>query len=164
MITGDGTARCYKIPRSVLVVIHTPALDMLMMERAAWPGFWQSVTGSLDSEDEAPADTAVREVREETGIDTRQHRLIDWQIENRFEIFAKHRSRYAPGVTHNREHVFSLEVPAGIAVRLEPTEHLRYEWLPWREAAERTLSWSNRDAIRLLARSRGMDWPPPDER
>lgn len=146
----------YKIPRSVLVVIHTPVIDVLMMERAAWPGFWQSVTGSLDREDEPLAETAVREVGEETGIDARRHRLTDWATENSFEIFAKHRGRYAPGVTHNREHLFSLEVPAGTPVRLEPREHTRFEWLPWREAAERTLSWTNRDAILMIARRAGL--------
>lgn len=156
MADTPGEAPRYKIPRSVLVVIHDPALEVLMMERAAWPGFWQSVTGSLDREDEPLRATAVREVGEETGIDARRHRLTDWGIENSFEIFAKHRSRYAPGVTHNREHVFSLEVPAATPVRLEPSEHLRFEWLPWREAAERTLSWTNRDAILLLARHRGL--------
>ena len=152
---ADSTPR-FKIPRSVLVVIHTPGIDVLMMERAAWPGFWQSVTGSLDHEDEPLADTAVREVGEETGIDARVHRLTDWAIENSFEIFAKHRGRYAPGVTHNREHMFSLEVPAGTPVRLEPREHTRFEWLAWSDAAERTLSWTNRDAILMIARRAGL--------
>ncbi len=155
MPEADSTLR-FKIPRSVLVVIHTPGFDVLMMERAAWPGFWQSVTGSLDHEDEPLADTAVREVGEETGIDARVHRLTDWAIENSFEIFAKHRGRYAPGVTHNREHMFSLEVPAGTPVRLEPREHTRFEWLAWRDAAERTLSWTNRDAILMIARRAGL--------
>ena len=153
--SGGGEAPRYKIPRSVLVVIHTPDLHVLMMERAAWPGFWQSVTGSLDRDDEPLAETAVREVGEETGIDARLHRLTDWAVEHSFEIFAKHRGRYAPGVTHNREHLFSLEVPAGTPVRLEPREHTRFEWLPWREAAERTLSWTNRDAIQMIARRAG---------
>ena len=152
---ADSTPR-FKIPRSVLVVIHTPGIDVLMKERAAWPGFWQSVTGSLDHEDEPLADTAVREVGEETGIDARVHRLTDWAIENSFEIFAKHRGRYAPGVTHNREHMFSLEVPAGTPVRLEPREHTRFEWLAWSDAAERTLSWTNRDAILMIARRAGL--------
>ena len=156
MSPGNDGAPRYKIPRSVLVVIHTPDVDVLMMERAAWPGFWQSVTGSLDREDEPLAETAVREVGEETGIDARRYRLTDWAVENSFEIFAKHRGRYAPGVTHNREHLFSLEVPAGTPVRLEPREHTRFEWLPWREAAERTLSWTNRDAILMIARRAGL--------
>jgi len=143
-------ARRYKIPRSVLVVIHTAALDVLMMQRAGWPDFWQSVTGSLDREDEPWLDTAVREVREETGIDAAPPRFLDWGVENRFEIFARHRSRYAPGVTHNLEHVFSLEVPADTLVVPDPREHSACEWLPWTAAAERTISWSNRDAILAL--------------
>jgi dATP pyrophosphohydrolase len=144
-----------KIPRSVLVVIYTADLLVLMLERAGWPGFWQSVTGSIEYEDEPLFETAAREVREETGIDASHYRLQDWGIENRFEIFKQYRRRYADGVTHNQEHVFGLELPAMLPVRLEPTEHLRYEWLPWKEAAERTLSWSNRDAILLLPQKRG---------
>jgi dATP pyrophosphohydrolase len=146
----------YKIPRSALVVIHTPELKVLMMERTNYPGFWQSVTGSVDHEDEPLLQTAAREVREETGIDVNRHRLVDWGIDNHFEIFRRHQSRFAPGVTHNLEHVFGLTVPDGTPVTLDPTEHLRYEWLPWREAAERTISWSNRDAILLLPEKLGV--------
>src|SRR5262245_23886063 len=101
----------YKIPRSVLVVIHTADLQVLMMERAGWKDFWQSVTGSVATESEPLRDTAIREVREETGLDATRYALLDWGIENRFEIFKRHQSRYAPGVTHNTEHVFSLSVP-----------------------------------------------------
>lgn len=144
-----------KIPRSVLVVIYTADLQVLMLERASWPGFWQSVTGSVDREDEPLIQTAAREVREETGIDVLQYRLEDWGIENRFEIFKKYSNRYAKGVTHNEEHVFGLELPGTLPVQLDPAEHLRYEWLNWKEAAERTPSWSNRDAILLLPLKRG---------
>ena len=140
----------YKIPRSVLVVIHTPDLQVLLIERAAAPGFWQSVTGSLDHEDESLIETAVREVREETGIDALQHRLVDWEIENRYEIFKRWRNRYAPDVTHNIEHVFGLTMPEPVAVTLAPGEHSAQIWLPWREAAAKCFSWTNRDAILLL--------------
>src|ERR1035437_3626001 len=124
-----GVSHGFKIPRSALGVIYPADLQVLMLERAGWPGFWQSVTGSIDHENEPLIETAAREVREETGIDASHYRLQDWEIENRFEIFKKYRSRYADGVTHNQEHVFSLELPAILPVRLEPTEHLRYEWL-----------------------------------
>ncbi len=140
----------YKIPRSVLVVIHTEALEVLLIERARWPGYWQSVTGSVDSEDEMLRDTAIREVMEETGIDASRNRLIDWQIENVFEIYNKWRSRFAPGVTHNRERVFGLAVADRVIARLSPDEHSNQLWLPWREAAEKCFSWSNRDAILRL--------------
>ena len=139
----------YKIPISVLVVVHTPDLQVLLLERADRPGFWQSVTGS-QNEGETLRDTAVRELREETGLDAARYGLEDWNKQNRFEIFRHWRSRYAPGVTHNMEHVFSLQVPLPLAVTLEPGGHLRYEWVPWREAAEKTPSWSNADAIREL--------------
>ncbi|MSQ20613.1 MAG: dihydroneopterin triphosphate diphosphatase [Betaproteobacteria bacterium] len=140
----------YKIPRSVLVVIHTAALDVLLIERARWPGYWQSVTGSVDTQSEALQDTAIREVMEETGIDASRHRLVDWQIDNVFEIYNKWRSRFAPGVTHNRERVFGLTVADRVTVRLAPDEHSDQLWLPWREAAEKCFSWSNRDAILRL--------------
>ena len=144
----------YKIPRSVLVVIHTPDLQVLMMERAGWKDFWQSVTGSVADESEPLRDTAIREVREETGLDASRYDLRDWGIENRFEIFKRHQSRYAPGITHNLEHVFGMEVPKPLEVALAPAEHVGYRWLPYREAAALTISWTNRDAILLLPTKR----------
>jgi len=138
-----------KIPVSTLVVIYTPRLDVLLLERADHPGFWQSVTGSQDP-GETLAETAIREVAEETGIDARRHALEDWNLQNVFEIYPVWRHRYAPGVTHNTEHVFGLRVPQPLAVRVEPREHLAAQWLPWREAAERVFSWSNRKAILTL--------------
>jgi dATP pyrophosphohydrolase len=142
--------RPYKIPRSVLVVVHTPDLQVLLLERAPWPGYWQSVTGSLAREDEPRVETAIREVREETGIDAPRDALADWGIENRYEIYPEWRWKYAPGVTHNLEHVFGLTVPTPPAVTLAPAEHSRFAWLPWREAAQKCFSWSNRDAILML--------------
>lgn len=139
----------FKKPVSVLVVIHTVALDVLLLERAGHPGFWQSVTGSQE-DDEPLLETARREVREETGIDSPADRFIDWQHTNRYEIFAEWRHRYAPGVTHNTEHVFSLCLPEPRTISVAPEEHLGYRWLPWREAAAACFSWSNRDAILAL--------------
>jgi dATP pyrophosphohydrolase len=140
----------FKIPRSVLVVIHTPALDVLLLERAPWPGYWQSVTGSLDREDESLAAAAAREVEEETGLVVPAESLDDWGIQNRYEIFAEWRWKYAPGVTENVEHVFGVTVPERFPVQLAPAEHSRYLWLPWQDAAAKCFSWSNRDAILLL--------------
>lgn len=136
----------HKIPVSALVVIHTPALEVLLLERADRPGFWQSVTGS-QHEGETLAQTAAREVAEETGLDAERFRLTPWNLQNVYEIYPVWRHRYAPGVTYNTEHVFGLEVPSPLPVTLSPREHLRYEWLGWREAAGRVFSWSNRRAI-----------------
>ncbi len=143
----------HKRPVSVLVVVHTPGLDILLLERAGHPGFWQSVTGSLEAE-ESPAQAAAREVAEETGIACAPGDLVDWRLSNRFEIFPQWRARYADGVSHNLEHVFSLCVPQQ-HVRLAPDEHLAWRWLPWREAAMACFSWTNRDAILMLGQSAG---------
>jgi dATP pyrophosphohydrolase len=145
-------ARAFKIPESVLVVIHTPALDVLLIERADKPGYWQSVTGSLDVEDEPLDETARREVLEETGIDVTMvgGTLRDWRLRNLYEIYPVWRHRYAPGVTHNTEHVFGLTVPAGTPVTLSPREHTAHRWLHWREAADRCFSPSNAEAILQL--------------
>ena len=145
-----------KLPVSVLVVVHTAALDVLLLERSSRPGYWQSVTGSLDRLDEPVADAARRELLEETGIAAAAGRLEAWNVVNVFEIFAEWRHRFAPGTTHNTEHVFSLIVPEPLPVTLEPREHLRYAWLPWAEAAQKVFSWTNADAIKALPqRSRG---------
>ena len=140
----------HKIPVSVLVVIHTQALDVLLLERADRPGFWQSVTGSQDEEGEILRDTATRELMEETGLIGDNYILTDWQKENQYEIYPHWRHRYAPGVTRNTEHVFGLTLPEKRPITLAPREHLQYVWLPWREAAEKVFSWSNREAILLL--------------
>lgn len=147
----------YKIPESVLVVIHSADLQVLLIERADKPGFWQSVTGSKDEPDEPLAGTAVREVFEETGIRIGSDQvpianLSDWQLSNVYEIYPVWRHRYAPGVTRNTEHVFGLCVPRDIAITLAPREHLQHRWLPWREAADLCFSPSNAEAILQLPR------------
>lgn len=139
----------HKIPVSALVVIHTPALEVLLLERADHPGFWQSVTGGQHA-GEGLEQTARREVREETGIDAPAGALRAWNLLNVFEIYPLWRHRYAPGITHNTEHVFGLRVPGCLEVRLSPREHTASAWVPWREAAERVFSWSNRKAILML--------------
>ena len=150
----------FKTPQSVLVVIHTPTLEVLLIERADKPGYWQSVTGSKDTPDEAFADTAVREVAEETGIvvgspEVPSAALRDWGLCNDYEIYPVWRHRYAPGVSRNIEHVFGLCVPAGTPVRLSPREHLNHVWLPWREAADRCFSPSNAEAVLHLPQFTG---------
>jgi dATP pyrophosphohydrolase len=139
----------YKKPVSVLVVVHTADLHVLLLERATRRGFWQSVTGSQE-DPESIEHTAMRELREETGIDAGRAALQDWHILNHYEIFADWRWRYQPGVTRNIEHVFSLEVPSQQPVAISAEEHLGYLWLPWRDAAQKVFSWSNRDAILML--------------
>ncbi|HQS43435.1 MAG: dihydroneopterin triphosphate diphosphatase [Methylotenera sp. 24-45-7] len=139
----------FKTPISALVLIHTTDLQVLIMERADKPGYWQSVTGSIEG-DETPLQAAVREVHEETGLDALKYDLQDWQASNVYEIYPHWRHRYAPGVTENREHLFGLTLPAPLPIKLAPDEHLRYEWVDWREAAKRVFSWTNVDALKRL--------------
>ncbi len=142
----------HKIPQSVLVVIHSAALDVLLIERTDSPGYWQSVTGSKDALTESWVDTATREVQEETGIDVHAPgcALVDWQFENVYDIYPHYRHRYAPGVARNTERVFGLCVLADQPITLSPREHTAWRWLPWQEAARACGSASNAWAIEQL--------------
>ena len=143
----------FKIPQSVLVVIHTQDLQVLLLKRTDM-STWQSVTGSKDFLAEGWSETAAREVKEETGIDCTLGALSlrDWGIENIYEIYPAYRPRYAPEVTHNLERVFGLEVVRDTPVVLSPREHTEYQWLPYLEAADRVFSPSNAEAILSLPR------------
>ena len=157
MSSQSPDTRPPKIPESVLVVIHTPQMDVLLIERADAVDYWQSVTGSKDSREESLVETCIREVGEETGIRIGSAAvplaaLRDCELVNVYEIYPRWRARYAPGVTHNTEHVFALEVPAGTPITLAPREHTAWQWLPWREAADRCFSPSNAEAILHLPR------------
>jgi dihydroneopterin triphosphate diphosphatase len=145
----------YKVPRSVLVVIYcTDASDgiarALLIERADHPGFWQSVTGSLDTDDEPLLSTCQREVMEETGITVPLEAFENMQISNVYSIYPHWRKRYAPGVVENTEHVFALRVPHQSPVQLAPAEHLSHQWLPLATAAMACFSWTNAKAIEML--------------
>ena len=144
------TNKNFKTPISVLVLIHTVDLKVLLIERADKAGFWQSVTGSIEIEDADLRATAIREVKEETGLDAEKYLLSDWQFSQTYEIYEHWRYRYAPGVTQNVEHIFGLELPSTLDVKLAPNEHVAYEWVDWREAAKRVFSWTNVEAIRRL--------------
>ena len=135
----------FKLPESVLVVVHTAQLEVLLLERAAQPGFWQSVTGSREPDDPDLLTTARRELVEETGLTVGV--LTDWRLTNRYEIWPQWRARYAPDVTHNTEHVFGFRVPEITMATLDPAEHTRQVWLPWQEAMKKAFSPTNRDAI-----------------
>lgn len=147
--------KSYKTPISALVLIHTSDLQVLIMERADKTGFWQSVTGSIEG-DETLLQTAIREVFEETGLDALTYDLQDWRDSNVYEIYPHWRHRYAPGVFENTEHLFGLELPSKLAIKLEPDEHVGYEWVDWREAAKRVFSWTNVDALSKLGERHGL--------
>lgn len=141
--------KAHKIPVSALVLIHTPELQVLLMERADKADYWQSVTGSIE-QGETPYDAAIREVKEETGLNAIDYDFQDWQVNNTYEIYPHWRHRYADGVTENIEHQFGLMLPTKQSVTLAPDEHVRYEWVDWREAAARVFSWTNVDALKRL--------------
>ncbi len=143
--------KIYKRPESVLVVVYTRSGQVLLLRRADNPEYWQSVTGSMHWGDEQPLATAVRELREETGITTDPQALDDWHASNRYVIFPEWRHKYAPGTRENTEHVFSLELPNEVVVTLTPAEHTEYAWVPFAAAAARVFSWTNRQAIEALA-------------
>lgn len=135
----------FKIPESVLVVVHTHALDVLLLKRAGQEGLWQSVTGSREPDEADLAVTARRELLEETGLSAGT--LTDWELRNRYEIWPQWRARYAPDVTHNTEHVFGFLVPDRSVATLDSAEHTAQLWLPWQEAMEKVFSPTNRAAI-----------------
>lgn len=141
----------YKTPVSVLVLIHTHDMQVLLLERADKPGFWQSVTGSIEAHDANLQATAMREVMEETGIDASKHTLTDWQCSNEYEIYPHWRHRYAPGVSHNTEHQFGLMLAAPVPVNLAALEHTAYVWVDWQDAIKQVFSWTNVDALERLA-------------
>lgn len=148
---AEKSPRPLKIPRSVLVVMYTPARETLLIERADYPGFWQSVTGSQD-EGETYAETAIRELREETGFDAAQFGgVVDLQFENVYCIYPRWRHRYPPQTTHNRERCFAVCLPDKLTPTLAPREHVAFEWMLIERAAERVMSWSNAAALRSLA-------------
>jgi len=145
----------FKTPISALVLIHTDDFQVLIMERADKAGFWQSVTGSIE-DDETPYQAAIREVKEETGLDALAYDFQDWQASNVYEIYPHWRHRYAEGVTENIEHLFGLTLPSKLSIKLAPNEHITYEWVDWREAAQRVFSWTNIDALKRLGEMHGM--------
>lgn len=157
--SAESPAPGTKIPVSVLVLIHSADGQVLLLQRADRPDYWQSVTGSLDAVDEDPLLAAQRELQEETGFSPEDGHLWSLDIRNRYEIYAHWRHRYPPGVTHNIEHVFAFALPEVRTPRLAPREHLSFEWLPWPEAAARCFSPNNAGMLRELARREG--WVSP---
>jgi len=144
----------FKRPESVLVVVTTRDGKVLLLRRTDAPTFWQSITGSMDWGDEQPRETAARELFEETGIRVALDQLTDWHITQRYEIYPQFLSRYAPGVTENTEHFFSLELDTERPVMVSPDEHLEYDWVPFDEAVEKVFSWTNRAALEHLLKQR----------
>lgn len=149
--SGVREAAAFKTPESVLVVIYTQDGEVLLLDRADHPGFWQSVTGSLEPGDVDLAATCAREVEEETGLRVGLGQFDDWNLQHHYPIYPQWRHRYAAGVTHNTEHVFGLRVDHRFDPRLHSREHRAFRWLPWRDAADACFSWTNAAAIRELA-------------
>jgi dATP pyrophosphohydrolase len=142
-----------KIPISVLVVIYTASNEVLLLERKDHPGYWQSVTGSLDALDEPLIEAAARELLEETGIDvsTLPHNALQSMNQQiQYEIYPQWRHRYGEGVTENTEHWFKVLLPDRVTVTLAPREHIAYQWQSIEAAASLCFSPSNQQAILKL--------------
>ncbi len=141
-----GAAR-FRRPESVLIVIYTDGGEFLLLERRRPPGFWQSVTGSLEWGE--PADRAARrEVVEETGIT--QGVLVNLQWTQVYDILPAFGKVYAPGITRNLEHAFSLRLAQRVPVTLSESEHARYRWASGSDAAAIVSSSTNRAVIEEL--------------
>lgn len=141
----------FKRPESVLVVVYTLKLDVLLICRKEPAGFWQSVTGSLE-QNESAIDAAQRELLEETGL---LQPVVDHRSSRVFPIKSAWRRRYAPGVKENLEHEFSVQLPEQCAIRLNPSEHTEYCWLPITEAMGKVSSHSNRAALTTILTAEG---------
>lgn len=143
-----------KRPLSILVAIWTPAGETLILHRQSPARFWQSVTGSLET-DETPRQAAVREVAEEAGLTVAPEALSDLRLTNRYPIPEKWAARYPPDQRHNTEHVFSLRLEEAVDVRIDPTEHSEAQWSPIDEAIDTVWSWTNKDLLTLIRASLG---------
>jgi|TARA_B110000971_G_scaffold184847_1_gene192761 dATP pyrophosphohydrolase len=139
----------YKIPISILVVIYTKQSSILLLHRADRKNYWQSVTGSIEKK-ETLIEAARREVYEETGIDTNEYSLQDWKLNHQYEIYQHWRHRYELNITHNTEHIFGLEIPLEMPIKISPSEHIDYEWVKINEAKKKVFSWTNVIALEKL--------------
>ena len=142
------TSLTYKNNQSVLVVIYAESTNrVLMLQRQDDSTFWQSVTGTLET-NETPRETAIREVWEEIGLKIEENStaLFDCKESIEFEIFPHFRYKYAPNVTHCHEHWFLLAVEQ----EFEPilSEHLAYQWVFPEQAIQMTKSPNNAEAIK----------------
>ena len=137
----------FRRPESILVVIYTAAGEFLLLERRRPPGFWQSVTGTLEW-GEMAGDAARREVIEETGITQGLLRNMQWtQV---YEILPAFGKKYAPGITRNLEHAFALKLLERVPVTLSEREHVQFQWASAVEAIATVSSSTNRTIIEQL--------------
>ena len=140
-------------PESVLVLVYADDRQVLLLRRVSPFDFWQSVTGSLEP-GESPAETARRELLEETGL-SGEGRLIDTGTRRAFTIDPRWRNRYAPGVTENVEYEWRYRLPRPLAITADPAEHSEWQWVAIDDAIRQVWSWTNREALERLREELG---------
>lgn len=137
----------YKRPESILLLVYTEQRDVLLLRRTKPSDFWQSVTGSMSWDETSPLKTAYRELTEETGLHVVPGSIVDYQYSQQFPIRSPWRRRYAPNVLFNTEHVFCLQLPSKLPIRLNPAEHSEYIWLNYEQALQQVSSYTNKNAL-----------------
>jgi dATP pyrophosphohydrolase len=135
-----------KIPVSAQVIIFCSPKQILLLQRKDNPNYWQSITGSIEKS-ESPWNCAIREVYEETALDTNKHNLFDLSERNQYKIYNEWAHRYEKNINFNIEHIFALHLNKKENIIINPEEHLDYAWFNLPDAIEKVFSWTNRKAL-----------------
>ena len=138
----------YKNPNSILLVIFTKKFKVLLLKKNTTRELWQSVTGSIEL-NEDPHETALRELKEETGISKQKSDLVFDNKSHKFMIYSEWIDRYEKSTYSNKEYIFSLKLNNEVSIKLS-SEHSNYKWVDLHEAIHRVFSWTNKAALKAI--------------